>query len=144
MVRTRLWAFALGSTKVARVRWWDLVTPFTFQQRLKKWSKLSRITSGNMGGGLKYIIIVCANVIPYCLFKIKKMYRLTGDMGGGGHILAFTNLSYLNVYYVPLDRTTAYSVYCPETYEGYWRQLTVRTTRTNQVMAMVFFNPQVH
>ncbi|XP_062399062.1 tRNA (uracil-5-)-methyltransferase homolog A [Sardina pilchardus] len=39
-------------------------------------------------------------------------------------------------------RTTPYSVYSPETYEGYWRQLTVRTTRTNQVMAMVFFNPQ--
>ncbi|XP_076126880.1 tRNA (uracil-5-)-methyltransferase homolog A [Alosa pseudoharengus] len=39
-------------------------------------------------------------------------------------------------------RTTPYSVYSPETYEGHWRQLTVRTTRTNQVMAMVFFNPQ--
>ncbi|XP_036382403.1 tRNA (uracil-5-)-methyltransferase homolog A [Megalops cyprinoides] len=39
-------------------------------------------------------------------------------------------------------RTTPYSVYSPETYEGHWKQLTVRTTRTSQIMAMVFFNPQ--
>uniref|UniRef100_A0A6Q2XQI4 tRNA (uracil(54)-C(5))-methyltransferase n=1 Tax=Esox lucius TaxID=8010 RepID=A0A6Q2XQI4_ESOLU len=39
-------------------------------------------------------------------------------------------------------RTTPYSVYSPETYEGHWKQLTVRTTRTKEVMAMVFFNPQ--
>ncbi|KAK7878967.1 hypothetical protein WMY93_030820 [Mugilogobius chulae] len=39
-------------------------------------------------------------------------------------------------------RTTAYSVYSPETYEGHWKQLTVRTTRTGQAMAVVFFNPQ--
>ncbi|KAG7266228.1 hypothetical protein CRUP_014344 [Coryphaenoides rupestris] len=39
-------------------------------------------------------------------------------------------------------RTTAYSVYSPETYEGHWKQLTVRTTRTKQAMAMIFFNPQ--
>ncbi|KAK1892637.1 tRNA (uracil-5-)-methyltransferase like A [Dissostichus eleginoides] len=39
-------------------------------------------------------------------------------------------------------RTTPYSVYSPETYEGHWKQLTVRTTRTKQAMAMAFFNPQ--
>ncbi|XP_073696411.1 tRNA (uracil-5-)-methyltransferase homolog A [Garra rufa] len=39
-------------------------------------------------------------------------------------------------------RTTPYAVYSPETYEGNWRQLTVRTTRIKQTMAMVFFNPQ--
>ncbi|XP_076003699.1 tRNA (uracil-5-)-methyltransferase homolog A [Genypterus blacodes] len=39
-------------------------------------------------------------------------------------------------------RTTPYSVYSPETYEGHWKQLTVRTTRTKQAMVMVFFNPQ--
>ncbi|XP_066509668.1 tRNA (uracil-5-)-methyltransferase homolog A-like [Hoplias malabaricus] len=39
-------------------------------------------------------------------------------------------------------RTTPYAVYSPETYEGHWRQLTVRTSRTAQIMAMVFFNPQ--
>ncbi|XP_071390402.1 tRNA (uracil-5-)-methyltransferase homolog A isoform X2 [Centroberyx affinis] len=39
-------------------------------------------------------------------------------------------------------KTTPYSVYSPETYEGHWKQLTVRTTRTKQAMAMVFFNPQ--
>uniref|UniRef100_A0AAR2JKV6 tRNA (uracil(54)-C(5))-methyltransferase n=1 Tax=Pygocentrus nattereri TaxID=42514 RepID=A0AAR2JKV6_PYGNA len=39
-------------------------------------------------------------------------------------------------------RTTPYAVYSPETYEGHWRQLTVRTSRTDQIMAMVFFNPQ--
>ncbi|XP_028312740.1 tRNA (uracil-5-)-methyltransferase homolog A [Gouania willdenowi] len=39
-------------------------------------------------------------------------------------------------------RTTAYSVYSPETYEGHWKQLTVRTTRTKQAMAIVFFHPQ--
>uniref|UniRef100_A0A665X2V2 tRNA (uracil(54)-C(5))-methyltransferase n=1 Tax=Echeneis naucrates TaxID=173247 RepID=A0A665X2V2_ECHNA len=39
-------------------------------------------------------------------------------------------------------RTTPYSVYSPETYEGHWKQLTVRTTRTKQAMAVVFFNPQ--
>uniref|UniRef100_A0A8D3CP45 tRNA (uracil(54)-C(5))-methyltransferase n=1 Tax=Scophthalmus maximus TaxID=52904 RepID=A0A8D3CP45_SCOMX len=32
--------------------------------------------------------------------------------------------------------------YIPRTYEGHWKQLTVRTTRTKQAMAMVFFNPQ--
>ncbi|KAA8592968.1 hypothetical protein FQN60_018423 [Etheostoma spectabile] len=30
----------------------------------------------------------------------------------------------------------------PETYEGHWKQLTVRTTRTKQAMAVAFFNPQ--
>uniref|UniRef100_A0A3Q4G481 tRNA (uracil(54)-C(5))-methyltransferase n=1 Tax=Neolamprologus brichardi TaxID=32507 RepID=A0A3Q4G481_NEOBR len=40
------------------------------------------------------------------------------------------------------NRTTPYSVYSPETYEGHWKQLTVRTTRTKHAMAMVFFNPQ--
>lgn len=40
-------------------------------------------------------------------------------------------------------RTTPYSVYSPETYEGHWKQLTVRTTRTKQAMAIVFFHPQV-
>uniref|UniRef100_A0A672ITF7 tRNA (uracil(54)-C(5))-methyltransferase n=1 Tax=Salarias fasciatus TaxID=181472 RepID=A0A672ITF7_SALFA len=39
-------------------------------------------------------------------------------------------------------RKTPYTVYSPETYEGHWKQLTVRTTRTKQAMAMVFFNPQ--
>lgn len=39
-------------------------------------------------------------------------------------------------------RATQYDVYSPETYEGHWRQLTVRTTKTSQVMAVVFFNPQ--
>lgn len=39
-------------------------------------------------------------------------------------------------------RTTKYSVYSPETYEGHWKQLTVRTTRTKQAMAIIFFNPQ--
>ncbi|XP_051960093.1 tRNA (uracil-5-)-methyltransferase homolog A [Xyrauchen texanus] len=39
-------------------------------------------------------------------------------------------------------RTTPYAVYSPETYEGHWRQLTVRTCRTKQTMAIVFFNPQ--
>ncbi|KAM4746136.1 tRNA (uracil-5-)-methyltransferase homolog A [Anableps anableps] len=39
-------------------------------------------------------------------------------------------------------RTTSYSAYSPETYEGHWKQLTVRTTRTKQAMAIVFFNPQ--
>ncbi|KAJ0067697.1 hypothetical protein NL108_009839, partial [Boleophthalmus pectinirostris] len=41
-----------------------------------------------------------------------------------------------------LYRTTTYSVYSPETYEGHWKQLTVRTTRIGQAMAIVFFNPQ--
>lgn len=44
---------------------------------------------------------------------------------------------------VVLIRTTPYAVYSPETYEGHWRQLTVRTSRLKQTMAMVFFNPQV-
>ncbi|XP_003974754.1 tRNA (uracil-5-)-methyltransferase homolog A [Takifugu rubripes] len=39
-------------------------------------------------------------------------------------------------------RTTPYSVYSPETYEGHWKQLTVRTTRTKEAMAIVFFHPQ--
>ncbi|XP_074777356.1 tRNA (uracil-5-)-methyltransferase homolog A [Athene noctua] len=39
-------------------------------------------------------------------------------------------------------RSTPYSVYSPETYEGHWKQLTVRTTRNGHVMAIVYFNPQ--
>ncbi|XP_053337608.1 tRNA (uracil-5-)-methyltransferase homolog A [Clarias gariepinus] len=39
-------------------------------------------------------------------------------------------------------RTTPYDVYSPETYEGHWRQLTVRTSRTGEIMAIVFFHPQ--
>uniref|UniRef100_A0A8C1MJS1 tRNA (uracil(54)-C(5))-methyltransferase n=1 Tax=Cyprinus carpio TaxID=7962 RepID=A0A8C1MJS1_CYPCA len=39
-------------------------------------------------------------------------------------------------------RANPYAVYSPETYEGHWRQLTVRTSRIKQTMAIVFFNPQ--
>nr|AAI42551.1 LOC100101284 protein [Xenopus laevis] len=39
-------------------------------------------------------------------------------------------------------RSTPYDVYSPETYDGHWKQLTVRTTRKGQVMAIVYFNPQ--
>ncbi|XP_052653528.1 tRNA (uracil-5-)-methyltransferase homolog A isoform X2 [Harpia harpyja] len=39
-------------------------------------------------------------------------------------------------------RSTPYSVYSPETYEGHWKQLTVRTTRNGHIMAIVYFNPQ--
>ncbi|CAN9513551.1 unnamed protein product [Ophioblennius macclurei] len=45
-------------------------------------------------------------------------------------------------YFQKFIRMTTYSVYSPETYEGHWKQLTVRTTRTKQAMAMVFFHPQ--
>lgn len=40
-------------------------------------------------------------------------------------------------------RSTPYSVYSPETYEGHWKQLTVRTSRNGHIMAVVYFNPQV-
>ncbi|NXG52845.1 TRM2A methyltransferase, partial [Psilopogon haemacephalus] len=39
-------------------------------------------------------------------------------------------------------RSTPYSVYSPETYEGHWKQLTVRTSRNAHIMAIVYFNPQ--
>uniref|UniRef100_F6S9Y2 tRNA (uracil(54)-C(5))-methyltransferase n=1 Tax=Monodelphis domestica TaxID=13616 RepID=F6S9Y2_MONDO len=39
-------------------------------------------------------------------------------------------------------RSTPYSVYSPETYEGHWRQLTVRTSRSGETMAIVYFHPQ--
>ncbi|NXK32682.1 TRM2A methyltransferase, partial [Piprites chloris] len=39
-------------------------------------------------------------------------------------------------------RSTPYSVYSPETYEGHWKQLTVRTSRNGHVMAIAYFNPQ--
>ncbi|NWI28102.1 TRM2A methyltransferase, partial [Sula dactylatra] len=39
-------------------------------------------------------------------------------------------------------RSTPYSVYSPETYEGHWKQLTVRTSRSGHIMAIVYFNPQ--
>ncbi|NWU61567.1 TRM2A methyltransferase, partial [Pterocles burchelli] len=39
-------------------------------------------------------------------------------------------------------RSTPYSVYSPETYEGHWKQLTVRTSRKGHIMAIVYFNPQ--
>uniref|UniRef100_UPI00398F5245 tRNA (uracil-5-)-methyltransferase homolog A isoform X3 n=1 Tax=Pristiophorus japonicus TaxID=55135 RepID=UPI00398F5245 len=39
-------------------------------------------------------------------------------------------------------RASPYSVYCPETYEGHWKQLTVRITRAKQIMAIIYFNPQ--
>ncbi|KFU89604.1 tRNA (uracil-5-)-methyltransferase A, partial [Chaetura pelagica] len=39
-------------------------------------------------------------------------------------------------------RSTPYSVYSPETYEGHWKQLTVRTSRHGHIMAIVYFNPQ--
>lgn len=40
-------------------------------------------------------------------------------------------------------RSTPYCVYSPETYEGHWKQLTVRTSRSGHVMAIAYFNPQV-
>ncbi|XP_074868508.1 tRNA (uracil-5-)-methyltransferase homolog A isoform X2 [Carettochelys insculpta] len=39
-------------------------------------------------------------------------------------------------------RSTSYSVYSPETYEGHWKQLTVRTSKNDHIMAIVYFNPQ--
>ncbi|XP_014123874.2 tRNA (uracil-5-)-methyltransferase homolog A [Zonotrichia albicollis] len=39
-------------------------------------------------------------------------------------------------------RSTPYSVYSPETYEGHWKQLTVRTSRHGHIMAIAYFNPQ--
>ncbi|XP_025068106.1 tRNA (uracil-5-)-methyltransferase homolog A isoform X2 [Alligator sinensis] len=39
-------------------------------------------------------------------------------------------------------RSTHYSVYSPETYEGHWKQLTVRTSRDGHIMAIAYFNPQ--
>ncbi|XP_041059333.1 tRNA (uracil-5-)-methyltransferase homolog A [Carcharodon carcharias] len=39
-------------------------------------------------------------------------------------------------------RSSPYSVYSPETYEGHWKQLTVRITRAKQIMAIIYFNPQ--
>ncbi|XP_063820786.1 tRNA (uracil-5-)-methyltransferase homolog A [Pseudophryne corroboree] len=39
-------------------------------------------------------------------------------------------------------RTTTYAVYSPESYEGHWKQLTVRSSRKGHVMAIVYFHPQ--
>ncbi|XP_007956149.2 tRNA (uracil-5-)-methyltransferase homolog A [Orycteropus afer afer] len=39
-------------------------------------------------------------------------------------------------------RSTTYSAYDPETYTGYWKQLTVRTSRRGQAMAIAYFHPQ--
>ncbi|XP_053327305.1 tRNA (uracil-5-)-methyltransferase homolog A [Spea bombifrons] len=39
-------------------------------------------------------------------------------------------------------RTTPYACYSPESYEGHWKQLTVRSSRKGQVMAIVYFHPQ--
>lgn len=40
-------------------------------------------------------------------------------------------------------RSTPYSAYDPETYSGHWKQLTVRTSRRSQAMAIAYFHPQV-
>nr|XP_012309633.1 tRNA (uracil-5-)-methyltransferase homolog A isoform X2 [Aotus nancymaae] len=40
-------------------------------------------------------------------------------------------------------RSTPYSAYDPETYTGHWKQLTVRTSRRRQAMAIAYFHPQV-
>ncbi|KAG8597344.1 hypothetical protein GDO81_002256 [Engystomops pustulosus] len=39
-------------------------------------------------------------------------------------------------------RASTYVVYSPETYEGHWKQLTVRSSRKSHVMAIVYFHPQ--
>ncbi|MEJ1283388.1 TRM2 tRNA methyltransferase 2A [Cricetulus griseus] len=39
-------------------------------------------------------------------------------------------------------RSTPYLAYDPETYTGHWKQLTVRTSRRGQAMAIVYFHPQ--
>lgn len=39
-------------------------------------------------------------------------------------------------------RSTPYSAYDPETYSGHWKQLTVRTSRHGQAMAIAYFHPQ--
>nr|KAF6468438.1 tRNA methyltransferase 2-like protein A [Rousettus aegyptiacus] len=41
-----------------------------------------------------------------------------------------------------LAKSTAYSAYDPETYSGHWKQLTVRTSRRGQAMAIAYFHPQ--
>ncbi|XP_075688689.1 tRNA (uracil-5-)-methyltransferase homolog A [Rhinoderma darwinii] len=39
-------------------------------------------------------------------------------------------------------RASPYVVYSPESYEGHWKQLTVRSSRKGHVMAIVYFHPQ--
>ncbi|XP_077317834.1 tRNA (uracil-5-)-methyltransferase homolog A isoform X3 [Lithobates pipiens] len=39
-------------------------------------------------------------------------------------------------------RSTSFAVYSPETYEGHWKQLTVRSSRRGHVMVIVYFHPQ--
>ncbi|XP_004694995.1 PREDICTED: tRNA (uracil-5-)-methyltransferase homolog A isoform X1 [Condylura cristata] len=39
-------------------------------------------------------------------------------------------------------RSSPYSAYDPETYSGHWKQLTVRTSRRGQAMAIAYFHPQ--
>ncbi|XP_054568805.1 tRNA (uracil-5-)-methyltransferase homolog A isoform X2 [Eptesicus fuscus] len=41
-----------------------------------------------------------------------------------------------------LAKSTPYSAYDPETYSGHWKQLTVRTSRRGQAMAIAYFHPQ--
>ncbi|XP_075913910.1 tRNA (uracil-5-)-methyltransferase homolog A-like, partial [Petromyzon marinus] len=41
-----------------------------------------------------------------------------------------------------LVRQSKYDVYDPHTYRGHWRQLTVRTSRCNELMAILTFHPQ--
>ncbi|XP_023567437.1 tRNA (uracil-5-)-methyltransferase homolog A isoform X4 [Octodon degus] len=41
-----------------------------------------------------------------------------------------------------LAKSTPYSAYDPETYAGHWKQLTVRTSRRGQAMAIAYFHPQ--
>lgn len=55
-------------------------------------------------------------------------------MGGRSHGLTATRDSH---------RSTPYSAYNPETYSGHWKQLTVRTSRRGQAMAIAYFHPQV-
>ncbi|XP_027628409.1 tRNA (uracil-5-)-methyltransferase homolog A [Tupaia chinensis] len=39
-------------------------------------------------------------------------------------------------------RSKPYAAYDPETYAGHWKQLTVRTSRRGQAMAIAYFHPQ--
>lgn len=120
MVKIRPSVSVWGNTKVAPALLWGPLIRAMSQQRPKKLSASFRSSSG----------------IGLWLSKNRLSVR------HGSFFQVDEHWSVVSLPGFPY-RTTPYSVYSPETYEGHWKQLTVRTTRTKEAMAIVFFHPQV-
>lgn len=91
-----------------------------------------------------------------CGWALRDVLRWSGSRGPGSYLAGVAGGAIREAAHLVLvsicwelrpacgsHRSTPYSAYDPETYSGHWKQLTVRTSRRGQAMAIAYFHPQV-